>query len=151
MRTARVSIRLQQCTSPICPKEAPRRPERRGRACVRSDPFAPLGFDWQISHAPIPAFAARETAVAALATVYSVAGGDADIAGPGHTLASNFPLASALSLRVWFAFAPQCMSTLAVIRRETRSWRNVAISFGYRFVVAYVAALVTDQVARHFT
>ncbi|TDV34357.1 nucleoside recognition protein [Paraburkholderia caballeronis] len=105
-----------------------------------SDPFAPL-----------PAFAARETAVAALATVYSVAGGDADIAGLGHTLASNFPLASALSLRVWFAFAPQCMSTLAVIRRETRSWRNVAISFGYRFVVAYVAALVTDQVARHFT
>ncbi|PXW22574.1 nucleoside recognition domain-containing protein [Paraburkholderia caballeronis] len=116
-----------------------------------SDPIAPLGFDWQISLAPIPAFAARETAVAALATVYSVAGDEADIAGPGHTLASNFPLASALSLRVWFAFAPQCMSTLAVIRRETRPWRNVAISFGYRFVVAYVAALVTDQVARHFT
>ncbi|HEY1611948.1 MAG TPA: ferrous iron transporter B [Paraburkholderia sp.] len=113
-------------------------------------PFAPLGFNWQISLALIPAFAARETAVAALATVYSVASGDADIVSLGHALASNIPLASALSLMVWFAFAPQCMSTLAVIRRETRSWRNVAISFSYMFVVAYAAAFVTYQIARHF-
>jgi len=113
-------------------------------------PFAPLGFNWQISLSLIPAFAARETAVAALATVYSVAGGDADIAGLGHTLAHNFSLASALSLMVWFAFAPQCMSTLAVIRRETRSWRAVAISFSYMFVVAYVLALLTYQIASHF-
>ncbi|MDR8730001.1 ferrous iron transporter B [Burkholderia pseudomultivorans] len=113
--------------------------------------FAPLGFNWQISLSLIPAFAARETAVAALATVYAVSGGDADIASVGHALAANFSLASALSLLVWFAFAPQCMSTLAVIRRETGSWRNVAISFGYMFVMAYAASFVTYQVARALT
>ncbi|SDR61932.1 ferrous iron transporter B [Paraburkholderia tuberum] len=113
--------------------------------------FAPLGFNWQISLSLIPAFAARETAVAALATVYAVSGGDADTAGLGHALAANFSLASALSLLVWFAFAPQCMSTLAVIRRETRSWRNVAISFSYMFVMAYAASLLTYQIARWFT
>ncbi|NLP59914.1 ferrous iron transporter B [Paraburkholderia sacchari] len=110
-------------------------------------PFAPLGFNWQMSLALIPAFAARETAVAALATVYSVASGDGDIAALGHTLAQNFSVASALSLMVWFAFAPQCMSTLAVIRRETRSWRAVAISFGYMFAVAYAASFITYQIA----
>jgi ferrous iron transport protein B len=109
--------------------------------------FAPLGFNWQISLSLIPAFAARETAVAALATVYAV-GGDAGTGGLAHALTSNFSLASALSLLVWFAFAPQCMSTLAVIRRETHSWRNVAISFSYMFAVAYVASLITYQVAR---
>ncbi len=113
--------------------------------------FAPLGFNWQISLSLIPAFAARETAVAALATVYAVAGGEADSAGLSHALAANFSLASALSLLVWFAFAPQCMSTLAVIRRETRSWRNVAIAFGYMFAVAYVAAFATYQITRALT
>ncbi|CAB3798315.1 Fe(2+) transporter FeoB [Paraburkholderia caffeinitolerans] len=113
-------------------------------------PFAPLGFNWQMSLALIPAFAARETAVAALATVYSVASGDGDIAALGHTLAQNFSVASALSLMVWFAFAPQCMSTLAVIRRETRSWRAAAISFSYMFVVAYAASFITYQIASRF-
>ncbi|MEZ0601208.1 ferrous iron transporter B [Paraburkholderia sp. IW21] len=112
--------------------------------------FAPLGFNWQISLSLIPAFVARETAVAALATVYAV-GADADAVGLSHTLATNFSLASALSLLVWFAFAPQCMSTLAVIRRETCSSRNVAISFGYMFVVAYAASFLTYQIARWFT
>ena len=107
--------------------------------------FAPIGFNWQISLSLIPAFAARETAVAALATVYAV-GGDAATGGLGHALAANFPLASALSLLVWFAFAPQCMSTLAVIRRETASWRNVAISFGYMFALAYLASFITYHV-----
>jgi ferrous iron transport protein B len=111
--------------------------------------FAPLGFNWQISLSLIPAFAARETAVAALATVYAV-GGDAQAGGLAHALTANISLASALSLLVWFAFAPQCMSTLAVIRRETNSWRNVAISFGYMFGVAYAASLITYQVARLF-
>ncbi|MBI0325788.1 ferrous iron transporter B [Burkholderia plantarii] len=112
--------------------------------------FAPLGFNWQISLSLIPAFAARETAVAALATVYAVSGGEGDLAGLGHALTANFSLASALSLLVWFAFAPQCMSTLAVIRRETRSWKNVAISFCYMFAMAYAASLVTYQIARAF-
>ncbi|WP_233841435.1 ferrous iron transporter B [Dyella sp. 2HG41-7] len=111
--------------------------------------FAPLGFNWQISLSLIPAFAARETAVATLATVYAVSG-DAAQGGLAHALTGNFSLATALSLLVWFAFAPQCMSTLAVIRRETNSWRNVAISFSYMFVVAYAASLITYQVARLF-
>ncbi len=108
--------------------------------------FAPIGFNWQISLALIPAFAARETAVAALATVYLV-GGEAS-GGLGHALAGQISLASALSLLVWFAYAPQCMSTLAVIRRETNSWRNVAISFGYMFGMAYAASFIVYQVAR---
>ena len=95
--------------------------------------------------------AARETAVAALATVYAVGGGDADGAGLAQALTANFSLASALSLLVWFAFAPQCMSTLAVIRRETNSWRNVGISFGYMFAVAYVASFLTYQIASWLT
>ena len=111
--------------------------------------FAPIGFNWQISLALIPAFAARETAVAALATVYLV-GGDAG-GGLGHALAGQISLASALSLLVWFAYAPQCMSTLAVIRRETNSWRNVAVSFGYMFGMAYAASFIVYQVTRVLT
>ena len=107
--------------------------------------FAPIGFNWQISLSLIPAFAARETAVAALATVYAV-GGDAG-SGLGQALAAHIPLASALSLLVWFAFAPQCMSTLAVIRRETGSWRVVMLAFGYMFALAYAAAFVTYRLA----
>jgi ferrous iron transport protein B len=110
--------------------------------------FAPIGFNWQISLALIPAFAARETAVAALATVYLVGG---EASGLGQALAGQISLASALSLLVWFAYAPQCMSTLAVIRRETDSWRNVAISFGYMFAMAYSASFIVYQVARMLT
>ncbi|MBP0599033.1 ferrous iron transporter B [Herbaspirillum sp. LeCh32-8] len=107
--------------------------------------FAPLGFNWQISLSLIPAFAARETAVATLATVYSVAGDEG--VGLQQALAAHISLASALSLMVWFAFAPQCMSTLAIIRRETQSWRMVALSFGYMFVLAYAASFITYRVA----
>ncbi|HET7299628.1 MAG TPA: ferrous iron transporter B [Oleiagrimonas sp.] len=106
--------------------------------------FAPIGFNWQMSLALVPAFAARETAVAALATVYAV-GGDAGALGPA--LASHVSLATALSFLVWFAYAPQCMSTLAVIKRETNSWRIVLVSFAYQFVMAYAASLVVYQVA----
>lgn len=110
--------------------------------------FAPLGFTWEMCISLIPAFAARETAVAALATVYSVGGADLGGDGLGAALTHNFGLPSALSLLVWFVFAPQCMSTLAVIRRETHSWRNVLVSFGYMFGIAYLASLITYQVAR---
>ncbi|BEV13266.1 ferrous iron transporter B [Herbaspirillum sp. DW155] len=108
--------------------------------------FAPLGFNWQISLSLIPAFAARETAVATLATVYAVGGDEG--AALQSALASHISLASALSLMVWFAFAPQCMSTLAIIRRETQSWRMVALSFGYMFVLAYTASFLTFHMAR---
>ena len=87
--------------------------------------------------------------MAALATVYLV-GGEAT-GGLGHALVGQIPLASALSLLVWFAYAPQCMSTLAIIKRETDSWRNVAISFGYMFVMAYAASFIVYQVARMLT
>ena len=108
--------------------------------------FAPLGFNWQITLALIPAFAARETAVATLATVYSVANAD-DISSLAQTLGTQVPLASALSLMVWFAFAPQCMSTLAVIRKETASWKQVALAFSYMFGVAYALAFLTYRIA----
>ncbi|MGC4241750.1 MAG: ferrous iron transporter B [Herbaspirillum sp.] len=108
--------------------------------------FAPLGFNWQISLSLIPAFAARETAVATLATVYAVGGEEG--AALQSALAAHISLASALSLMVWFAFAPQCMSTLAIIRRETQSWRMVALSFGYMFVLAYASSFLTYNIAR---
>lgn len=110
--------------------------------------FKPLGFNWQITISLIPAFAARETAVTALATVYAVAGGEDNAAGLATALHGSFSVATALSLMVWFAFAPQCMSTLAVIKRETGAWRNAAISFLYMFVVAYAASFLTYEVAR---
>lgn len=110
--------------------------------------FEPLGFNWQITLSLIPAFAARETAVATLATVYAVGDPDGGTA-LASALAHHFTLASALSLMVWFAFAPQCMSTLAVVRRETRSWRLVILSFSYMFAVAYAASALTYQIARY--
>lgn len=108
--------------------------------------FAPLGFNWQITLSLIPAFAARETAVATLATVYAV-GDSADVGTLSHVLAGQFSATSALSLMVWFAFAPQCMSTLAVIRRETGSWRMVVLAFSYMFIVAYACAFATYHLA----
>jgi ferrous iron transport protein B len=108
--------------------------------------FAPLGFNWQICIALIPALAAREVAVAALATVYALSG-DAVESALEPILAAQWSLPTALSLLVWFIYAPQCISTLAVIRRETASWRTVGIAAGYLFGLAYIASLLTYQVA----
>jgi len=109
--------------------------------------LAPLGFNWQINVALIPGMAAREVAVAALGTVYAVEGGKEAAAQIGQVLAHQWPLATALSVLVWYIFAPQCASTLAVIRRETGSWRWMAITFGYMLALAYLASLVTYNVA----
>jgi ferrous iron transport protein B len=109
--------------------------------------LAPLGFNWQISVALIPGMAAREVAVAALGTVYAIEGGKEAAEQIGLALASKWSLATALSLLVWYIFAPQCASTLAVIRRETGSWRWMAITFTYMLVLAYIAAFATYQVA----
>jgi len=109
--------------------------------------LAPLGFNWQISVALIPGMAAREVAVAALGTVYAIEGGKEAAEQIGQALASKWSLATALAVLVWYIFAPQCASTLAVIRRETGSWRWMAITFAYMFGLAYVAALITYQVA----
>jgi ferrous iron transport protein B len=109
--------------------------------------LAPVGFNWQISVALIPGMAAREVAVAALGTVYAIEGGKEAAEQIGQTLASNWSLATALALLVWYIFAPQCASTLAVIKRETGSWRWMAITFGYMLSLAYVAAFITYNVA----
>ncbi len=112
--------------------------------------LAPLGFNWQIAVALIPGMAAREVAVAALGTVYAIEGGKEAAAQIGQVLADKWSLATALSLLAWFVFAPQCASTLAVIRRETGSTKWMVVTFLYMFALAYVASLVTYNVARGF-
>ncbi|MDF3810985.1 ferrous iron transporter B [Rhodopseudomonas sp. BAL398] len=109
--------------------------------------LAPLGFNWQIAVALIPGMAAREVAVAALGTVYAIEGGKEAADQIGQVLASKWSLATALSLLVWYIFAPQCASTLAVIRRETGSWHWMAVTFLYMFALAYVASLFTYNIA----
>jgi len=110
--------------------------------------LAPLGFNWQIAVALIPGMAAREVAVAALGTVYAIEGGKEAAEQIGQMLATKWSLATALSLLAWYIFAPQCASTLAVIRRETGSWKWMAITFAYMFALAYAASLATYTIAR---
>jgi ferrous iron transport protein B len=109
--------------------------------------LAPLGFNWQIAVALIPGMAAREVAVAALGTVYAIEGGKEAAEQIGQMLATKWSLATALSLLAWYIFAPQCASTLAVIRRETGSWKWMAITFAYMFALAYAASLATYSIA----
>ncbi len=106
--------------------------------------FAPIGFNWQIAVALVPGMAAREVAVGALGTVYALsAAGDAVADSLAPVIAQGWSLATAYSLLAWYVFAPQCLSTLAVVRRETNSWRYPAIMAGYMFALAYAAAFVT--------
>jgi ferrous iron transport protein B len=107
----------------------------------------PIGFNWQIAVALIPGMAAREVAVAALGTVYAIEGGKEAADQIGQVLASKWSLATALSLLAWYIFAPQCASTLAVIRRETGSWKWMAITFAYMLALAYLASLATYNIA----
>jgi ferrous iron transport protein B len=109
--------------------------------------LSPLGFNWQIAVALIPGMAAREVAVAALGTVYAIEGGKEAAAQIGEVLATKWSLATALSLLAWYIFAPQCASTLAVIRRETGSWKWMAVTFGYMLALAYAASFATYNVA----
>jgi ferrous iron transport protein B len=108
--------------------------------------FAPIGFNWQISIALVPGLAAREVAVASLGTVYALSAGD-DVSGQLEPLIANsWSLATACSLMVWYIFAPQCLSTLAVVKRETNSWRYPLIMAGYLFALAYLASFITYRV-----
>ena len=107
--------------------------------------FAPLGFNWQISIALVPGMAAREVVVSSLATVYALSGNEESLGG---IVAAQWSLATALSLLAWFVFAPQCLSTLAIIKRETNSWRYVWITLGYLFGLAYLASLLTYQISK---
>ncbi len=109
--------------------------------------FAPIGFNWQISIALVPGLAAREVAVGALGTVYSMsAAGDAVADALSPVIAQGWSLATAYSLLAWYVFAPQCMSTLAVVKRETNSWRYPLLMALYLFVLAYVAAFATYRI-----
>ena len=112
--------------------------------------FAPIGFNWQISIALVPGLAAREVAVSALGTVYAMSG-TGDVAGAlAPVIARSWTLATALSLLAWYVFAPQCLSTLAVVKRETNSWRYPLLMAGYLFALAYIAAFITYRVAVAF-
>lgn len=108
----------------------------------------PLGFNWQIAVALIPGMAAREVSVAALGTVYAIEGGKDAADAIGTVLASKWSLATALSFLAWFIFAPQCASTLAVIRRETGSTKWMVVTFVYMFALAYVASMITYGLAK---
>lgn len=111
--------------------------------------FAPLGFNWQVCIALIPGLAAREVAVASLATVYALSAADDDAAAQALSplISDGWSLATALSLLVWYIYAPMCISTLATIKRETNSWKQMTISAVYLFALAYLASLVTYQLA----
>ncbi|WP_109107136.1 ferrous iron transport protein B [Azospirillum sp. TSO35-2] len=110
--------------------------------------LAPIGFTWQIAIALVPGMAAREVAVGVLGTVYSLsASGDALADTLGATLAASWSLPTALSLLVWYIFAPQCISTLSVVRRETNSTLWPTVMFAYMLALAYAASFVTYRLA----
>ncbi len=110
--------------------------------------FAPIGFNWQISISLIPGMAAREVAVSALGTVYSLsATGDDTAQALMPLIAHSWSLATALSLLAWFVFAPQCLATLATVKRETGGWTMPLIMAGYLFALAYLASFITYRIA----
>jgi ferrous iron transport protein B len=109
--------------------------------------FQPIGFNWQMTVALIPGFAAREVAVAALGTVYAVGGADPASGALGATLAHHWSIATGLSFLAWYVFAPQCASTLGVVKRETNSWLWPAVMLVYMTTLAYIAAFFTYQTA----
>lgn len=113
--------------------------------------FAPIGFNWQICIALVPGMAAREVAVAALGTVYALSQHGDNLAQTLQPLlAQSWSLPTALSLLAWFVFAPQCIATLSVVKRETNSWRYPLIMVGYLFGLAYLASFLTYRIATAF-
>jgi ferrous iron transport protein B len=114
--------------------------------------FAPIGFNWQISIALVPGLAAREVAVGALGTVYALSASGSDVSGALTPLiAQSWSLPTALSLLAWYVFAPQCLSTLATVKRETNSWRYPIIMAAYLFGLAYAGSWITYHVASALT
>ena len=113
--------------------------------------FAPIGFNWQICIALVPGMAAREVAVAALGTVYSLSQHGEDLANTLQPLiAQSWSLPTALSLLAWFVFAPQCIATLSAVKRETNSWKYPLIMAAYLFGLAYLASFITYRTALFF-
>ena len=110
--------------------------------------FAPIGFNWQICIALVPGMAAREVAVGALGTVYALSQTGDELASQLEPILSQtWSMATALSLLAWYVFAPQCLSTLSVVRRETGSVRYAFIMAGYMFALAYTASFLTYRIA----
>lgn len=111
--------------------------------------FAPLGFNWQICIALIPGLAAREVAVSSLATVYALSAANDEAAAQALSplISSGWSLATALSLLVWYIYAPMCISTLATIKRETNSWKQMLWATLYLFALAYLASFATYRIA----
>jgi ferrous iron transport protein B len=110
--------------------------------------FQPIGFNWQISIALVPGMAAREVAVSALGTVYALAATGEDAAAAlTPIIAEGWQLATAFSLLAWFVFAPQCLATLATVKRETGGWKWPLVMAGYLFALAYLAAFITYRIA----
>ena len=113
--------------------------------------FSPIGFNWQISIALVPGMAAREVVVSSLATVYALSSASADAAEALIPLiSSGWSLATALSLLAWFVFAPQCLSTIAAVKRETGGWKIPVIMLSYLFGLAYLASFITYRIASAF-
>jgi ferrous iron transport protein B len=110
--------------------------------------FEPIGFNWQISLALVPGLAAREVAIGALGTVYALsATGDEAAQALSPLIAQSWSLATALSLLAWYVFAPQCIATLAAVKRETGGYKMPLIMTGYLFGLAYLASFITYRVA----
>jgi ferrous iron transport protein B len=109
--------------------------------------LAPIGFNWQMTVALIPGFAAREVAVAALGTVYAIGNADAAPGTLATLLAHNWSIATGLSFLAWYVFAPQCASTLGVVKRETNSWRWPIIMLVYMTALAYGASFIVYRIA----
>ncbi|MFC5512423.1 ferrous iron transporter B [Massilia jejuensis] len=110
--------------------------------------FEPIGFGWQICIALVPGMAAREVAVGALGTVYALSGSGDEMANTlGPLIAGSWSMATALSLLAWYVYAPQCIATLSVVRRETGSARYAWMMAGYMFALAYLASFITYRIA----
>ncbi len=111
--------------------------------------FAPLGFTWQMCIAMIPGIAAREVVVAALGTVYAVGAGSEDAVQNAliPIVSSNWGLPTAFAFLAWYIYAPMCLATLAVIRRETKSARHTWAITAFLFVLAYLAAFLVYQIS----
>lgn len=112
--------------------------------------FAPLGFDWKVDVAVFASLAAREVVVSTLAQIYAVEGGEEDAGGVVDAFRRNLEPAAAFALLAFFLFALQCLSTLAVIARETNGWKWPAVAFGYMFVLAYAAGWAAHHAAKAF-
>jgi ferrous iron transport protein B len=107
----------------------------------------PLGFNWKIGIGLVSSIAARETIVATLGTIYGMEG-TSDSVGLQQALQNEMTPGGAFALLIFFAFAMQCMSTIAVVRRETGGWKWPAVQFAYMTLVAYLCAMITNVAVR---